>query len=58
MFIHDPNDTEATNEAMARGEAVFFVPDVGDADSAHEPTGRWPAGWTDVGYTDEGEATK
>lgn len=55
MHIHNPDDPEATNEAMSRGEPVFFVPHVGDADSAHEPTGTWPDGWTECGYTDEGE---
>lgn len=56
MIIDDPDNPQATDDAIARGEAVFFVPpDAGDADSAHEPTGTWPEGWTECGYTEEGE---
>lgn len=54
MYVHDPDNPEATNEAMARGEAVAFVPSDTDAIvDAYEPA-DW-AGWTDCGYIDEGE---
>lgn len=61
MNVHDPDNPEATNDAMARGEAVYFVP-VDPAElpqhgvwpepwaSGGEP---WPVDWEDIGYTTE-----
>lgn len=52
MNIHDPNDPDATDEAMERGEAVFFVPSDTDAVVAAYDPGDW-TGWTECGYTTE-----
>ncbi len=52
MHIHDPEHPELTDEAMARGEAVGFVPEV--TEPMFPLVTTWHEGWTECGYTEEG----